>query len=106
VSYVFKTTPQVFEMRLSATQPEDFHWMEVSSVYEHCEGKVIMDSSFLKTLNVNPKTFFEKDACTPYEWSHVVLWQGIMVMTFQDIQTKAFGIASTMTPHLRLCGQV
>jgi hypothetical protein len=73
VSYVFKTTPQVFEMRLSATQPEDFHWMEVSSVYEHCEGKVIMDSSFLRTLNVNPETFFEKDACTPYEWSHVVL---------------------------------
>jgi hypothetical protein len=72
VSYVFKTTPQVFEMRL-ASQPEDFHWMEVSSVYEHSEGKVIMDSSFLKTLNVNPKTFFEKDACTPYEWSHVVL---------------------------------
>ena len=72
VSYVLKTTPQVFEMRL-ASQPEDFHWMEVSSVYEHCEGKVIMNSSFLKTLNVNPKTFFEKDACTPYEWSHVVL---------------------------------
>ena len=72
VSYVFETTPQVFEMRL-ASQPEDFHWMEVSSVYEHSEGKVIMDSSFLKTLNVNPKTFFEKDACTTYEWSHVVL---------------------------------
>ena len=72
VSYVFKAAPQVFEMRL-ALQPEDFHWMELSSVYEHSEGKVIMDSSFLKTLNVNPKTFFEKDACTPYEWSHVVL---------------------------------
>jgi hypothetical protein len=72
VSYVFKMTPQVFEMRLNS-QPEDFHWMEVSSVYEHCEGKVIMDSSFLKNLNVNPKIYFEKDACTPYEWSHVVL---------------------------------
>ena len=71
-SYVFKTTTQVFEMRL-ASQPEDFHWMEVSSVYEHSEGNFIMDSSFLKTLNVNPNIFFEKDACTPYEWSHVVL---------------------------------
>jgi hypothetical protein len=72
VSYVFKMTPQVFEMRLNS-QPEDFHWMEVSSVYEHREGKVIMDSSFLKNLNVNPKIYFEKDACTPYEWCHVVL---------------------------------
>jgi len=72
LSYVFKTTSQVFEMRL-ASQPADFHWMEVSSVYEHSEGKFIMDSSFLKTLNVNPNIFFEKDACTPYEWSHVVL---------------------------------
>ena len=33
VSYVFKMTPQVFELRL-ASQPEDFHWMEVSSVHE------------------------------------------------------------------------
>lgn len=72
VSYVFKMTPQVFELRL-ASQLEDFHWMEVSSVHEHCEGKVIMDSFFLKTLNVNPEIFFEKGACTPYEWSRVVL---------------------------------
>ena len=33
-------------------------------------------------------------------------WQGIMVMTFKEIQTKAFGTASTMTHRLRLCGQV
>ena len=46
--------------------------MEVSSA-EHCDGKVVMDSFFLKGLSVNPEFVFEKDACTPYQWSHVVL---------------------------------
>jgi hypothetical protein len=67
-SYVFKTTTQVFE----TSHAEDFRWMEVSSA-EHCDGKVVMDSFFLKGLSVNPEFVFEKDACTPYQWSHVVL---------------------------------
>ena len=67
-SYVFKTTTQAFE----TSHAEDFRWMEVSSA-EHCDGKVVMDSFFLKGLSVNPEFVFEKDACTPYQWSHVVL---------------------------------
>jgi hypothetical protein len=68
-SYVFKTMTQVFE----TSHAEDFRWMEISSAENCDDGKVVMDTFFLKGLSVNPELFFEKDACTPYEWSHVVL---------------------------------